>query len=76
MTNKTTAILDFEKLDSERQKIKCNVAYCKEIAEYYNPRSNFKYCQKHFDRLGGKIIYETNKYGKILNSQILKPLWS
>lgn len=37
----------------------CQVHNCYEIAEYYNPDSKLKYCENHYEKLGGKIIYQT-----------------
>lgn len=40
------------------QKI-CQVWNCNDIAEYINPETKFCYCQKHYDNLNGKIIYQS-----------------
>lgn len=50
----------------------CQVWHCFGVPKYYNPRSGFKYCQMHYDKLGGKIVYETDrKTGAISDSQRL-----
>lgn len=44
----------------------CNVPNCGNNAEYINPNSSYKYCQGHYDKLGGKVILDSRSNPKII----------
>lgn len=43
----------------EHKKKNCMVHECNEIGEFYNPESDFVYCEICKIKLGGKIVYQT-----------------
>lgn len=40
--------------------VKCQVANCNTRARFKNPDTGLKYCINHHQKLGGRIIYETD----------------
>jgi len=46
------------------QILKCQVHNCETRARFKNPDSGLRYCIPHFDKLGGRIIYETDPQTK------------
>lgn len=46
----------------------CQSWMCKRIAKWYNPKNKFKYCQDCYDKLGGKIIFDSrnNNYTRLI----------